>query len=240
MEVQKKVASYPVGSKIKVFYNPTDPAMASLSAGFDGDDLMFIISSMPFYMVVFLLWIIPVEMLMRMFIESEVPELKIFHKSHCIHVRLARIRPAVAFTVLVGTLPILFRTCVDNKHTSLLVGEMLLVTVFGIAALVYCWLLKKNRAGDYDLIIDDISHQVRLPSGFGRNSYLTINGSDVSGVTVEIVKVVSSYKGQTSVSYAPTLLLRDGNTCRIANWADRNKAEDFAGWLRKQLCIMEQ
>ena len=85
-------------------------------------------------------------------------------------------------------------------------------------------------------MINEAEHTLELPLTQGRKQRVTINRADIQQLTVEMI-VRTSSKGGISYSYQPTLVLRQSDPQKLADWSDKVKADDFAAWLRKQLAL---
>jgi hypothetical protein len=105
---------------------------------------------------------------------------------------------------------------------------------------VYLWRSWVIQAGREDLVINESDRTLELPRTFGRKQRQTLGRQTIRSLTVEQV-VHRDNNGGISHTYAPTLWLHDAASGpqKLANWPDRRKAEEFAGWLRQQLSLRD-
>ena len=101
---------------------------------------------------------------------------------------------------------------------------------------VFLWQWWKLHSGVDDLVINEAGRVLELPQTFGRKEQVTANIADIESLTVEQIEHRNN-KGGVSYTYAPTLRLRgtEPGKQKLADWSDKMKADDFAGWLRQQL-----
>jgi hypothetical protein len=109
-----------------------------------------------------------------------------------------------------------------------------------MAASAFVLTAKRNRAGNYDLRIDEASRAVTLPQLGGRRAPLTLARHEIVGVSLQrrITKNPSGYY----FSYLPAIDCagRDGGfpTIKLVRWGwSEAKARAFAQWLSEQLAV---
>jgi len=236
---QNIVNAHPVGSPTQVFYNPQNPADALLSPRINGDDLVDILNHWGLFAMMPLLWAIPADWLRRVIFRPIAGGVKILEERQIHRVRLLRFRPILVTLLVAVFLPGGVCTyAFGESHPSVEAVETAMAVTFGILAGLYFLCLIKICSGDYDLIIDEGSRTVGLPKTLFGRERVTIGLSEISAVSVEVLTKRGS-KGGAYLTYAPTLRVRDkeSKAFKLADWFERDRAEAFAEWLRKQLGI---
>ena len=236
---QNIVNAHPVGSQTQVFYNPQNPADALLSPRINGDDLVDILNHWGLFVIMPLLWAIPSNWLRRVIFKPIAGGVKILEEGQIHRVRLPRFRPILITLMTAVFLPGLVCTyAFGESHPSVEAVETAMAVTFGILVALYFLCLWEIRSGDYDLIIDEGLRTVGLPKSLFGRERMTVGLSEISAVSVEVLTKRGS-KGGAYLTYAPTLRVQDkeSKAFKLADWFERNRAEAFAEWLRKQLGV---
>ena len=108
--------------------------------------------------------------------------------------------------------------------------------VYLAGAGVYVWQWRKINSGADDLVINPAARTLDLPQTFDRKQRVTAGFADIESLMVDKI-IHTSSKGGVSYTYAPTLRLRgtEPGEQKLADWSDKERADDFAEWLRQQL-----
>jgi Protein of unknown function (DUF3592) len=238
---QNIVNVHPVSSQTQVFYNPQNPADALLSPRINGDDLVDIMDHWGLFVIMPLLWAIPADWLYRVIFKPIAGGVKILEEGQFVRARLRRFRPILVTLMTAVFVPGLVCTYVfGGTHPSVKAVEMAMAVTFGILVALYFLCLIKICSGDYDLIINEGSRTVGLPKTLFGRERVTVGLSEISAVTVEVLTKRGAH-GAAYLTYAPTLRVhgKESKAFKLADWFERNRAEDFAAWLRKQLGVLD-
>ena len=233
------VNAYPLGSTAQVFYNPASPQESLLSPGVNGSDFMLGLFLTPFNMVMLGLWIWIGGWLRERFFRPVAGGVKIFADGMTTRVRLPQISPIVWGLGTTGGLAFvsIFIVGIGAKmEPSNPLILSVIAAVYGAGMAVYLRQRQKINSGIDDLVINEPSRTIELPLTFGRQQRETVKITDIKSLSVEKIEHRSN-KGGISYTYAPTLGLHGTGTAvqKLADWSDKLKADEFTGWLRKQL-----
>jgi uncharacterized protein DUF3592 len=233
------VNAHPVGATVKVYYNPGDPQESLLFNGIMGGDFILVLFLTPFNAVVIGLWLWTGGWLRERLFRPVAGGMKIFTDGMFTRVRLPRYGAAgwgLMTTGGLGFIAIFIVGFGTQMQPSFAIIFSTIALVYLGGAGVFLWQWQKIGSGLDDLVINEAGRSLDLPQTFGRKERVTVNITDVGGLTVEQIMHCNS-KGGVSYTYAPTLLLRgtESGGQKLAEWSDKLKADDFAEWLRKQL-----
>jgi Protein of unknown function (DUF3592) len=233
------VDEHPAGSTIQVFYNPENPQDSLLFTGIEGADFMMILFLTPFNAVMLglLIWIY--GWLRERLFHPAAGGLKIITDGMYTRVRLPQYGAVIWWLGTTGGLGFAAIFVVGfgtQMKPSLPVILTTIVAVYLAGLGVFLWQWLKIRSGIDDLVINEARRSLELPETFGRTERVTVNIADIASLTVEQIEHRGN-KGGVSYTYAPTLRLRGNESggCKLADWSDKLKADDFAEWLRKKL-----
>ena len=239
----KAVAEHPVGSQIKIFYNPRAPQDAVLSPGVDGSDLMLVLFLMPFNMVTlgFCTWL--GGWLRERLFKPVAGGVRIITDGPRTRIRLPEYAAMVWCMVAVGGMSFACTFILlipSGFHPSLRAASSVLFIVTAAGAGAYWWQWRKIHSGEDDLVLDEGAGTMELPETYGRKNRVTAAFSGIENLTLEIIEHRSS-KGGVSHTYAPTLWLRGevGAGQKLADWSDKMKAAAFTDWLRQRLGLSD-
>jgi hypothetical protein len=235
------VQAHPVGGRVRVFYNPHDPADAILNPGIAGQDLMLGLFLTPFNVVMLGLWSWLAGAVWRGITRPPAGGVPIVHRGGRIFVRLPRLTPVAAGAVaalgvsFVAIFTVAFGFGFDPP-LPVVTGVWAVVLAAAIG--VYFWRKFVVGSGAKDLVIDADAGMLSLPQTFGRTTDVAVPLEAVSGIDVERIKHCSN-RGGTSYSYAPRLSWqRDDGAAendRLVEWWSETRAGAFVDWLREEL-----
>lgn len=227
----------PVGSETQVYFNPRNPGDSLLLPGWDGLDVFSILFLLPFNMVALGFWISLAGLLRERLLRPIAGGVRIMTDGVQTRIRLPQYSPILCGAIGTGGTSFVSIFIVgfpSGFHPSFgfAAAFLFLAIAGGIGAYVWQW--RKIRSGDDDLIINEASGIIELPETYGRKKRISVNASDIAGITVEAIAHRGS-KGGVSYTYAPTLQLRHSGKKKIADWGDKMKADAFSEWLRNKL-----
>ena len=236
---ERAVAGHPVGSQAQVFYSPRNPQDAVLSPGVEGSDLILVLFSMPFNMVMLGLWTWLGGWLRERIFKPVAGGVRIITEGPRTSIRLPEYGAMVWCMVAVGGLSfvsLFILGFTSGFHPSLPAACVVLFGVAAAGAGAYWRQWRKIHSGDDDLILDEGAQTIELPETCGRKNRVTSAFAEIENLTLEII-VHHGSKGGVSYTYAPTLWLRGGvaGGQKLADWSDKMKAEAFTDWLRQRL-----
>lgn len=231
------VNEHPIGSETQVFFNPNNPADSVLSPGLDGSDVMAVLFLMPFNVVGLVFGMAAAGRLREWLFRPIAGGVKIIADGIQTRIRLPRVSAVISGAIGLGGVSfvsIFIVLLLGDGHPSFGFAStfLLLAIAGGIGAYVWQW--RKIHSGDDDLIVNETSGVVELPITHGRKQRITVNVSDIAGISVQTIEHRSS-KGGVSYTYAPTLHSCGAGKQKLADWGDQIKADAFSEWLQKKL-----
>jgi hypothetical protein len=235
------VDANPEGATVQVFYNPHDPQDSLLSPGFRGSDFLMVLFLTPFNAIMLGFWQWTGGWLRERLVRPLAGGVKIITDGMSTRVRLPYVGPmgwALAATGGLGFVSMFVVAFGTQMQPSIGFALSVIGVVYLAGAGVYFWQWRKMLSGVEDLVINKAAGTLDLPQSvtFGRKERVTAKIADIESLTVEQIAHTSS-KGGVSYTYAPTLRLRgpEAGLQKLADWSDRVKADDFTGWLRRQI-----
>jgi hypothetical protein len=230
---RERVAAYPVGRSVTVYYDADDPELSALKPGIEGSTLFMLLFLTPFNVVMIGLWWFVGPQFWHWWNGTQPPPAPWFRDGGALRVRLPYLPPlgsalgTAGFCAFVGIFVIGFSTGFEPSVDTML-GTWLVVLGLSVAAGVNVWL--KEREGAFDLVIRDRS--VELPAIYGRVERRTLDRSAISGVAIEKTEYEDSEK---STTYEVRFQRRGGGHETLVTWHDGQSAERLAVWLREKL-----
>lgn len=233
------VNAHPSGSTVQIFYNPANPQESVLSPGLEGLDLVLAMFLTPFNMVMFGMWLWACSWLRERFFKPVAGGVKIMADGGTTRVRLPQFPAILWGLITTGTLGFISIFAVGfgaQMQPSIPLALSVIAAVYLSGIAVFFWQQLKINSGIDDLILNESARTLELPLTFGRSQRITVNVADIQSLAVQKI-LHRNNKGRDSYTYAPTLCLTgtDAPTQKLADWSDKLKADEFAGWLRQQL-----
>lgn len=234
---QRWVETYPAGKTVTAYVNPADANEAILQRGFHGAELFITLFMTPFNVVMFGLWLWP----WKVWREKKHPPLaggvKVWTNGNEVRAHLNRWAPWQAGVVTVGAVAF-----VAIFPVGFLSGfqppAALILPVWGMVLGAGLWAYLRRRArrnsGREDLVIEKGTLHLTLPPQDKRKQPLSLRREEVADVIVEEVPAIDS---DSSPTYNPVLMLRDGRRERLMKSLGKEEAEGFVKWLRGELRI---
>ena len=235
------VAERPPGTKVDVFYNPTNPEDAVLVPGLLGSDLFQMAFLTPFNMVMFGLWAVGWAQVRRNWFKPLAGGVKITTNLRQTRARLTQFSALVSGLATLGLMSFLSIFVIGffggGFHPSLRTMLLTWGVILAGSLTVGLWHGGWTLAGKYDLVIDELNGSVELPATCGRKTRLRIPFGAVREVRVETIRQTSSDGEPSMPSHRLTLDVggAQAGSERLVEWYDAQKAAEFAQWLREQL-----
>ena len=238
---REAVASHPVGASTQVFYNPRNPEEALLSPGLGGADLFLVLFLMPFNLITFGLFTGLGTWLCGRIFKPVAGGVKIIRDGPRTSIRLPEYGAmawGMAAMGLMSFLCVFILAFSSGFHPPVGTASAVLALVVTVGAGAYGWQWRKVHSGEKDLVLHEGTGMLTLPETCGRKALVSVGFSEIENLAVEAVTHHGN-KGGVSYTYAPTLQLRGGGSQKLADWADKSKAEAFTDWLRERVGIAD-
>lgn len=235
---QSIVNTYPPGSRVRVYYNPRNPADAVLSPGVRAKELYAVTFMTPFNLAMLGLWGLGVSMLFRGGRKSVAGGVKIIHRERTRRIRLTGPPLATGLIAAVASslLCVLIEGLVSRNQPNM--QTMVIIWIFIPTVSIGAYAIHRIRilAGKYDLVIDDLHGTIELPATQGRQERRRVAFANLDCIRLE-TEVHRDADGDASYAYIPTLHLAGvtPETERLNKWYDESKARAFVDWLRTTL-----
>ena len=236
-QAQSAVDRHPAGRETPVFFDPANPADAVLEAGLSGVGLFTTVFITPFNVIMVGLWSAVADALRNSKSNRVAGGVRLLGRGLVTRARLPRF---TAFAILMLTLAgtsfvsifIVGFSTKMNPSLNNVIATWCAVLGLSVFAFARRWL--RIQSGADDLVLDEGSLALTLPRTFGRKQAMLVPFSEVKTFAVESIEQRSN-KGGVSYTYAPTVHFKDGRKEeKLADWADREKADAFTAWLREK------
>ncbi|MGP8200670.1 MAG: DUF3592 domain-containing protein [Limisphaerales bacterium] len=237
------VVEHPRWSIQTVYYDPKNPAEAVLEPGIDGCDLLLLMFALPLNVVTCLLWSAIITRLREKFRVRPAGGVRILRQPGQTCVSLAE-TPAIAAgfygsaaAAFIAAFPVVIACGFEPR---LRVMEAVWGAVLAAGVVVSLWWAFRNRAGVYDLRIDQTAQTVTLPQTAGRRKPLTLARREISGVSMQ--RRQNKGPSGTRFTYLPSLKRGESGTTSqpieliSLGWSEE-KAQAFSQWLSQELGV---
>jgi hypothetical protein len=238
------VAQYKAGTRVMVHVNPRNPTEALLQPGLEGIDLFLPMFVTPFNVVMIGLWTVPALWIRGKWFRRAAGGVKIIQDGPRLRIPLPKTTPLTVGMLCLGGLSFAAIFVVGfstRMNPSLPAMELAWSCVVGISVFFAGRRWLRIRSGAEDLVVEELSRTLILPMTFDRKESLTVAFSDLHGIGVRAVPH-RGRRGGTYETFAPVVELRgkspEGE--RLADWPNRQQAEDFAAWLRERTGVAVQ
>lgn len=225
---------YPAGSRTNAYFNPSEPGYAVLRRGFRGNELFTALFMTPFNLVMLGLWGWTIHIWRRKKHPPVAGGAKIIEGKEGKRVRLPTLPPVLAAAVALGAvsfISVFIVAFTKGEYTPLPYISSAWLIALGTAIWAYGWRRRRESSGREDLVLHADGQRVSLPQTFGRDTNVTVNRDDITGLDVHLE--FDSYKRPSR--FIPTLVMRDGQRLQLVSWADEDQANSFNDWLRSEL-----
>jgi hypothetical protein len=238
--VRQFVENHPAKTRITVYYDPEDPAEAVLAPGVGGNELFMALFMLPFNTVMAGFWLSGLVYLRcgGKAVHNWWNGVRISHDADSIRVRLPRIAPWLATSLVLFAAPIVFifpvACCLGRSIPIMLGAWTLLLAIAGTVYLATAWPLFCGKA---DLVIDRYHQRLTLPQTYGRKEAVVVSRAEL--VAIDVVEKERKTSEGTDPVYVLTVRGRDARgelqAEKLAEWSDRDHAEELAGWIRDKV-----
>jgi hypothetical protein len=232
------VAERPPGTKVRVYYNPSDPDDSVLAPGLLGSDLFMMAFMTPFNAVMLGFGWAGWGRMRRRWFPPVAGGVRILEGARETRVRLTTFSPLIVF---VGTVALLafvsiFIVCFltgSGFHPPLRTMVVTWGIILGGGLGTAGWQWWRSLTGRYDLIYDEVGGALELPLTHGRKARRRVSLDAIRDVWVKTVRKPSSGDEESAPAYAPTLTIHGSEPAeeRLVEWYDQEKAQAFVTWL---------
>ena len=242
-EYSTAIDAFPRWSERKVYYNPNDPADCVLDPGLEGCDFLLLLFATPLNVVTLALWVAVVQARREKKLSEPAGGVRILKRAGEIRAQLAAFSPAAAALAALGVGSFLFAfpvVSIGGFAPTMTVMLAVWALVLAAMATAFMWTLKRNRSGNYDLRIDEVSKVVTLPQIGGRRNALTLARNEILAVSLQ--RRITKTPSGDYFSYLPAID-RVGNESgspriKLITWGwTEAKARAFGQWLSEQLGV---
>jgi len=176
--VHERLARFPVGAQVQVFYRPEAPTDALLLPGPQGADLLSLMFLGAFHLFTFAAgWFLLVRSRLD---ESVVPA---FQRNGRTHVTLSEVAPGLLGSLILGAGFIFGQAAWERGYTpSITTALGLWAAVIGLAVAATLGQRARLRSGRMDLILDERTRRLSLPASFGRKQRLEVPWSQAVAI----------------------------------------------------------
>jgi hypothetical protein len=238
---RRVVAEYPVGRPIDVHYAAADPADSVLLTGLEGADLFMPMFMTPFNLIMLSIWYVPFSKFGRR--SSCVGKAKLLDDGYEARLRLVDFGPIAIGSAVAGVIAFAGTFLIGfgfGFNPELPVMYVAWGVILAGGLLACAWRHRRIAAGQFDLVIDDLSHRLTLPRTHGRKDAIVVDPDRIVSIEVERLSKRGS-KGSTYYVYAPTLVVAESNDAvrreKLVEWSDEARANELADWLRERSSI---
>lgn len=236
----KAVASFPPGTAVRVYYNPSDPSDSLLRPGLNARQLFLALFMTPFNAVMIFLWAVVAKWLWLKRARPPAGGLHIETGLRGTSVRVGGIPALGAGLATVAGLSfasifiIGFAAGGFNPAYPVISGVWIFILGSGLATAL--WQAARNRSDRERLLFDEASGNVDLPATHGRTARLAIQGTDLAAVQLSR-ELVTDSEGSTQTKFALSLAVKGRTPERFALWQDETQTRGFATWLANKLRV---
>ena len=238
------VANHPVGKKIDVHYDPSNPSDAVLVTGVEGSDLFLLMFLTPFN-VVMLGGCYFLASTIKQLITSgnSTRPCRYTDDGYEMRIMIDRVPliPVVGISLLVlcffSVFVVAFGTGL-GFHPSMATMLTTWSIILSITTLVTAWFAKRNWTGHYDIVVHHLHKNVTLPVTHNRNREVVIPTKNIDQVYVDR-NVTTDTDGDKHESFfvrikiqpnSKTLAGKFTDNETLAKLHDEEKAYQFADW----------
>jgi hypothetical protein len=242
-EYSTAVDAFPRWSRRRVYYDPNDPSDCVLDPGLAGCDLLLPLFATPLNVVTLAIWVAVAQAWRERKLSPAAGGVRILKRGGEIRARLAAFSAGAAALGALGAASFFLAfpvVAIGGFAPTMTVMLVVWALVLAAMATAFLWTLKKNRSGNYDLRIDEVSGDVTLPVIGGRRRPLTLARSQILGVSLE--RTTTKTPSGDYFSYLPAID-RGGResgspAIKLTTWGwTHDKAWAFGQWLGEQLGV---
>ena len=204
---------------------------------------MLLLFATPLNVVTLALWVAVVQSRREKKLSEPAGGVRILKRAGEIRAQLAAFSPAAAALAALGVGSFLFAfpvVSIGGFAPTMTVMLAVWALVLAAMATAFMWTLKRNRSGNYDLRIDEVSKVVTLHQIGGRRKALTLARNEILAVSLQ--RRITKTPSGDYFSYLPAID-RVGNESgspriKLITWGwTEAKARAFGQWLSEQLGV---
>lgn len=240
---EKAVRDFPAGARVAVRYDRRRPGDAVLDAGVNGSDLMLPLFMTPFNAVLIGMWWAVGGWAVSKLRASPRTQTGGLHWSddgRATRLRLDPLSPLAYAGVTVGLAAFVatFVALIGGRgfHPDIGLVGALWVLVLGAGVAVGVRQHLRQSAGAADLVIDRLARQVELPADSNRKTRIALPAADIASVFVA-AEERRGRRGRVDIVHVVQLRRRAGRPERLIEFADKERADTLATWLRTRIGV---
>jgi uncharacterized membrane protein len=214
-----------------------------LEPGLAGCDLLLPLFATPLNVVTLVIWMAAAQSWRERKLSAQAGGVRILKRGGEIRARLAAFTPIAAALGALGGASFFLAfpvVAIGGFAPSMTVMLMVWAVVLAAIPTAFFWTLKNNRSGNYDLRINEVSRVVTVPVIEGRRRPLTLERSEILGVSLQ--RRITKTPSGDYVSYLPAIDRAGGEsgspTIKLTTrgWT-HDKAWAFGEWLGEELGV---
>jgi len=227
------VRDHRAGAKTHVFVNPSDPADAVLVSGIQRPQVMLLLVSTPFNLIMLFFLIAGIKLMSSKLSGDPLAGIRHFKAGLRNNVRLPSSTPLYAGMLTAGVVSFvaMFLAIIFSKRMPLTMQTLELVwlamALAGSVAFILRWM--RLSSGVEDLIVDEGYRNVTLPQTFQRKETLTVSFDEISGVVLE-----TTYSPKGGTYYYAHLQFKDESRETLVRSQIPGIPSELVQWLSKQ------
>jgi hypothetical protein len=233
------VASLPVGSEVVVHYSPNDPSEAILRSGLEGGDLIQVIFSLPFNLVMLGLWLA----IRYRVVPAAAGGARIREDGRYIRVRLSPWLPLWAAAIAVSAMAFVFSFVFGfgiGTNPSVWVALAAWGILFAGGAAAHSYVKRRLLESDPDLVIDTFGQSLTLPRSTERQNDVIVPWAKIVSIDLEQERKPGA-KGNTGPAFIATLAFVDSDGSerreKLVDGKGESASRRFVQWLRERLLV---
>lgn len=236
------VANHPVGKKVDVHYDPSNPTDAVLVTGLEGSDLFMLMFMTPFNVIMLGGWYFLFSTIRQLVTpENWVRPCRYTDDGYEMRIMIDRV-PLIA-VVGISLLALCFINVFvvgfgSGFHPSMTTMLTTWLIILLITILATVWFAIRNWSGDYDIVVHRFGKKITLPATNKRKQEVTIPIKDIEDVYVDR-NVKTGSDGEEHESFFVRIKVQPNskalndkftNTQTLVKIFDEEKAYRFADW----------
>jgi len=236
------VADHPVGKKIDVHFDPSNPSDAVLVTGLEGSDLFLLMFLTPFNAVMLGGWCVLSSTIKKLIIPNSLSR-PCRYTDDGYEMRIMIDRVSLIAVLGISLLALCFASTFivgfsTGFHASTATMSIVWAIILTIATLVTGWFAMRNWSGRYDILVHHFDKAITLPVTQERAQKVTVPFKDIANVFIDR-NVKTDSEGDEIKSFFVRLKIQPDSkaldykftdTETLARLYDEEKAYRFANW----------